>query len=70
MFVPLKRAVMLLATPKNPNDNSNHLFIVLTNPNQNQEVLAINITSSDKFDKVCISQNTPNRKLRFFTPIH
>lgn len=54
MFAPFKRATILLATPKNPNDNSNHLFIILTNPNQNQEVLAINITSSDEFDKTCI----------------
>lgn len=45
---------MLLATPKKSDDTASHLFIVLTNANQNQEVLAINITSSDKFDPTCI----------------
>lgn len=54
MFLLSKRATILLATPKNPNDNTNHLFIVLTNPNKSKEVLTINITSSDKFDKTCI----------------
>jgi hypothetical protein len=52
VFVPLKRATILLATPKQGNE---HLFIVLTNPNKAKEVLIINITSSDKFyDKSCV----------------
>ncbi len=57
MFVPLKRATILLATPKHQNDSTNHLFIVLTNPNKAKEVLIINITSSDKFDETCILTN-------------
>jgi hypothetical protein len=54
MFIPIQRATVLLATPKNINDNTNHLFIVLTAPNELDEVLIINITSSDKFDQTCI----------------
>lgn len=57
MFIPLKRATILLATPKHQNDSINHLFVVLTNPNKAKEVLIINITSSDKFDETCILTN-------------
>lgn len=57
MFIPLKRATILLATPKYQNDSINHLFVVLTNPNKAKEVLIINITSSDKFDETCILTN-------------
>lgn len=57
MFIPLKRATILLATPKHQNDSIKHLFVVLTNPNKAKEVLIINITSSDKFDETCILTN-------------
>lgn len=48
---------MLLATPKNQNESTHHLFIVLTNTNEAKEVLIINITSSDKFDETCVLTN-------------
>lgn len=58
MFLPMPRATLLMATPKNGKDDLKHLFIVLTHPNQDNDVLIVNLSSLyNRCDKTCTLDN-------------
>ncbi len=53
MFIPLKKATLLI--PSSPED-TNHLFVIITNPCKHGKVLIVNLTTikTPKHDNACI----------------
>lgn len=55
MFIPLPKATLLVATPKQGNQNLKHLFIMLTAP-IDDDVITVSLSSckTQFYDKSCI----------------